>query len=358
MLNATRILTEGDVFYKKALESIEQAKMTVAFMVYIWQDDEIGRRFEKALAAAAQRGVYVRLVVDAVGSLELPRSVIARLREAGVHVFIHHRLKIFRWQWLRFLIRRNHRKIIIVDETIAFTGGFNIMRECSRKFFGKARWLDIALVVKERALINPIMEQFEDACRRARHEKWAARLLTRTGNRVIFSHRGRVLTYLLSRYMKHRLLRAQKRIVIAVPYFVPYGFWRRVLKQKLRKGVRVEIILSERSDLPWIDAVSFSLAKRLQKKGARVFLYRGNESLPRFSHTKLLMIDEWVLTGSANFDYRSMVLNLETMLAFRHPAGRFNPVLNELYSGSRLAVKDELKGGLRAFLLKPFHWLL
>ncbi|MBV6493383.1 MAG: Cardiolipin synthase B [Turneriella sp.] len=357
-MQKTELLYEGDDFYRHALDAIEESKLSVAFMVYIWQNDEIGMRFEDALTNAAKRGVYVRLVIDAIGSLELPNRVVARLVEAGVHVFIHHKLRIFRWGWLRFLIRRNHRKIIIVDDTVAFAGGFNLMRECSREAYGSARWLDAVIVSSSRKIIDFLTEQFEDACRRARHEKWASRLLTRTGNKVLHFDENHTGSYSLSRYIKHRLRRAKERIVISVPYFVPYGFWFRILVQKLREGVTIEIILSRKSDLPWIDAVSFSLAKRLMKKGAKVFLYSGTKSTQRFSHTKILLVDSWVLTGSANYDYRSMVLNLETMLAFRKAPQGTDVVYRELSLGSKIALLTELKGGFRAWLLKPFYWLL
>lgn len=327
-------------------------------MVYIWQDDEIGAAFEKAIAAAAQRGIEVRLVIDAVGSFELPSAVMERLKKAGVFVYTHHRLKFLRWGWLRYLIRRNHRKIILVDNRIAFTGGFNIMRECSRRIYGERRWLDMMVETRSASLAVQLNQQFRDACRRARHEKWAMRLLTRSGNRVIVCGGQRAVTYSMSRWLKRRLRHAREHIVIAVPYFIPYGFFWRILTKKMREGVRVEIILSEVSDLPWIDAISFAMAKRLKKKGAEVYLYRGNTTVPRFSHTKLYRIDGWAGTGSANYDYRSMVLNLDTLLFFRSAPAGWNSAHAALRSGSRAAVDTDLRGGLRAWLLWPFRWLL
>lgn len=327
-------------------------------MVYIWRDDEVGSAFSKALIAAARRGIEVRLVVDAVGSFELPSAVITELRHAGVFVYTHHRLKLLRWGWFRYIIRRNHRKIILVDNRVAFTGGFNIMRECSRRYSGEKRWLDMMIETRSVPLVTHLAQQFRDACRRARHEKWAMRLMTRSGNRVIVSGGGRVVTYSMSRWLKRRLRHARKRITIAVPYFIPYGFYWRILAKKLREGVRVEIILSETSDLPWIDAVSFALAGRLSKKGAQVYLYRGAGKEPRFSHTKIFAIDDWVGTGSANYDYRSMVLNLDTLLFFRSSPPGYDDALRALRSESRLATAGDLKGGFRAWLIWPFRWLL
>lgn len=351
-------MTEGDTFYAAALRAIRGARHSVSFMVYIWQNDEIGAAFEKELIAAARRSVDVRLVVDAVGSFDLPSAVVTQLRAAGVFVYTHHKLKMLRWGWLRYLIRRNHRKIIIVDDNLAFTGGFNIMRECSRRHYGETRWLDMMIETRAPALVAKLAQQFRDACRRARHEKWTTRLLTRSGNRVVLCGGGRVLTYAMSRWLKRRLRHAREHIVIAVPYFIPYGFFWRILAKKIREGVRVEIILSEISDLPWIDAVSFAMAKRLRKKGAHIYLYRGAGELPRFSHTKLYRIDGWAGTGSANYDYRSMVLNLDTLLFFRSAPAGWNTAYAAMRSQSRIAVDSDLKAGLRAWLIWPFRWLL
>ena len=357
-MQAIQVITEGDKFYAAALKAIAAARRQVSFMVYIWRDDEIGAAFAQALIAAARRGIEVRLVVDAVGSFELPSAVLAGLRRAGVFVYTHHRVSFLRWGWFRYLIRRNHRKIILIDNRIAFTGGFNIMRECSRRYYGEKRWLDMMVETRAEPLVTQLAQQFRDACRRARHEKWAMRLMTRSGNRVIVSGGGRVVTYSMSRWLKRRLRHARERITIAVPYFIPYGFYWRILSKKIREGVRVEIILSETSDLPWIDAVSFALAGRLRKKGAEVYLYRGSGKEPRFSHTKLFAIDGWAGTGSANYDYRSMVLNLDTLLFFRSAPSGWQAALKALRSGSRAAAAADLKAGFRAWLIWPLRWLL
>lgn len=358
MLVPADILTEGDDFYAHAIRRIGAAKHSVHLMVYIWQDDEIGRLFEHALAEKARSAVHVEVVIDAVGSFELPAAVIERLTAAGVQVFTHHRLRFLRLAWFRYLIRRNHRKILLVDRAIAYTGGFNLMRQCSRRCVGERRWLDMMAVTENKKIIELLERQYVDATRRARHSKWAARLLLRSRNKVIVAHGHRAFAFSMSRWLKRRMRAAQHKIVIAMPYFVPYGFFWRILVRKLREKVEVEIILSESSDLPWIDAVSFHMAGRLQKRGAKVYLYRGENNEQRFSHTKFMQIDSWAGTGSANYDYRSMVLNLDTLLFFRLGQTALPQHYAKMKAGSRLAGSDLPTGGLRARLLMPFRWLL
>lgn len=352
------IFIEGDAFYAHAIRRIRSAEHAVHLMVYIWQDDEIGRLFERALKQKARAGIHVEVVIDAVGSFDLPAAVVERLAAAGVQVFTHHRLRILRLAWFRFLIRRNHRKILLVDGKVAYTGGFNIMRQCSIKYSGERRWLDMMAVTENKKIIDLLERQYADAGRRARHSKWAARLLLRSRNKVIVAQGRRAFAFSMSRWLKRRLRAARRKIVIAMPYFIPYGFFWRILVRKLREGLEVEIILSESSDLPWIDAVSFHLARRLQKRGAKILLYRGAGDERRFSHTKFMQIDSWAGTGSANYDYRSMVLNLDTLLFFRSKQTALPLHYATMKAGCKLAGSDLPTGGFRARLLMPFRWLL
>lgn len=352
------IFIEGDAFYAHALRHIRAAKHSVQLMIYIWQDDEIGRLFERALRQKSRAGIHVEVVIDAVGSFDLPLAVVERLTAAGVQVLTHNRLRILRLAWFRYLIRRNHRKILLVDHAIAYTGGFNIMRQCSRKYTGDARWLDMMAVTENTRIVDLLEKQYADAGRRARHSQWAARLLLRSRNKVIVAQGRRAFSFSMSRWLKRRLRAAQNKIVIAMPYFIPYGFFWRILVRKLREGVEVEIMLSESSDLPWIDAVSFHMARRLQKRGAKILLYRGTGTARRFSHTKFMQIDSWTGTGSANYDYRSMVLNLDTLLFFRARQTSLPQHYATMKAGCRLAGADLPAGGFRAWLLMPFRWLL
>jgi len=352
------LISEGDRYYARALRAIRRARHTIQLMVYIWQDDAIGRLFLRALERKCRQNVRVMVVVDAVGSYELPGNFFRKLQEAGAQVHMHHRFRALSWQWFRFLIRRNHRKIIIVDNELAFTGGFNIMRECSRRFFGERRWLDLAMVSSHAGFVCELQMQFQDACRRASHLKWARRQLLRSRNRAILLTRCGAVSYSMSRFLKRRLRQAKQQIVISVPYFVPYGFYYRILKRKLKRGISVEIILPESSDVPLVDGVSFYLARKLLQRGARIYLYHGPGNERRFSHTKFYMFDGFAGTGSANYDYRSMVLNLDTLVFVRLDNAQWRAMHNEMKFSSRAATAADLKPGIFARLILPFRWLL
>lgn len=351
------LIQEGDRYYARVLREIRRARESILVMVYIWQNDEIGRLFVRALERKAKQKIKVVVVVDAVGSYQLPDNFFEPLRQAGAQVFMHHRIRALDWRWFRFLIRRNHRKIIIVDDKFAVTGGFNIMRECSHKYFGKKRWLDLAFASHHSDFVAQLAAQFHDAYRRASRHSWARRYLSRSKNRAILVSRNFAVSYSMSRYLKRRLRAARERIVISVPYFVPYGFYYRILKRKLKKGVSVEIILPASSDVPFVDRVSFYLARKLLLRGAKIFLYHGDSEISRFSHTKFYQIDRFAGTGSANYDYRSMVLNLDT-LVFACAGSNWDSLIKSWKRSSRLACRIDLRSSWWVRLLLPLRWLL
>ncbi len=352
---AYELLTEGDVYYARMLRAIRGARRQILIMMYIWQNDRVGRLFLQALANKRRAGVEVTVVVDAVGSFDLPRTYFTPLQRLGASVYMHHRWQILSWHWLRFLIRRNHRKLLIVDDQIAFTGGFNLMRESSLRHFGHNRWLDVGFVTHAHQAVKQLKKQFMNACRRASHRRWATRLLLRSQNKVILFGGERAVSYSMSRWLKRRLRKSHRKIVIAVPYFVPYGFYWRILVRKLRQGISVDIILPARSDVAWVERLSFFLARRLMNKGARIFLYGGDDA--RFSHAKFYMFDGYSGTGSANYDYRSLVLNLDTLVFTAKGDGEWQRTLDEMLQNSRLAEEADLNAGWIARLLLMVRWL-
>lgn len=349
------LYTEGDSFYADMLRAIRSARREIQIMMYIWQDDHVGRLFRQALEKKCREGVEITVVADALGSFDLPGNFFERLQALGASVYMHNRWQLLSWQWLRYLIRRNHRKLLVVDDEVAFTGGFNLMREASLRHFGHGRWLDVGFVTRAQQPVWQLRRQFQNACRRASHRRWATRLLLRSQNKVILFSGRRAISFSMSRWLKRRLRKAHKKIVIAVPYFVPYGFYWRVLVRKLKRGVTVDIILPARSDVAWVDQLSFFLARRLMRKGANIYLYGGDDA--RFSHAKFYMIDGYSGTGSANYDYRSLVLNLDTLVFTPQIKGAWQKVHEEMLQNSQRAAESDLNTGWIARLLLAVRWL-
>ncbi len=355
-----QIITEGDRFFATALRLIRNARESVYLDMYIFQDDEIGRLFRAALLRKARQGLRVHLVYDGVGSSQTPDGFWEPLRAAGVVVAPYVPLRrsllprgrvhtVWFWTWFKlFFLRRNHRKILICDDREALTGGFNIKRQNSRKYEGTGRWLDTMYRTDLPPIVRELIQIHMDSLRRAHwprkdlktwrrkrvreailypyslrrravsiSRKFSRRLILR-----ILPSGHSVFIMSIPRALKRRIRKANRRIYLMFPYFVPYGGFIRLLARKARAGVDVRIYLSTTSDSSWIQAISLYQARKLHEDGVQVFLFHGQErpgDPARFNHSKVVLIDDWAGTGSSNFDSRSFQLNLEIFVLRYRP---------------------------------------
>ncbi len=295
---------EGDPLYADMLADIARAEVAVRMESYIFASDAVGRRFVEALAERAAHGVVVRLHVDAVGSLgaideEAERTLFA----SGVRFRRWHR-----WRWRRFwrFQRRNHRKLLIVDERAAYLGGFNIHAESSRAAVGDDAWRD-AHVRLTGPVVAEAVRLFDaySAHRYYRAQEQDGILLV--PNRGI---RGR---WLLHRLLTRRFAAARTRIEVTTPYFVPDFSTRRALIRAARRGVAVSVMLPARSDVTIAAWAARAAYAPLLRVGIEILEYQ-----PRMLHAKTIVIDDdWATLGTANLDHRSFFINDELNAVFR-----------------------------------------
>ena len=298
------LFTEGDALYAAMLSAIANAKRAVWLETYIFADDEIGQRFADALIKSAQRGTDVRLILDAAGSLFwLSPKLVDTMRDAGVQVRWFHR-----WSWrhpLRYN-RRDHRKLLVVDSTTAFLGGFNIHRENSRELFGDKRWRDTHIRVDNRLAgrAGYFFLQF-----------WHRRLPRRdgidgTGSALLMTNHSRFYRHRLRAYYAHIFEQAHHNIYLSTPYFVPDATFQDALLAAAARGVDVRLLLPALSDTRIARWAARALYARLLAGGVRIFEYQ-----PRMLHAKTASIDGRLCTvGTANLDYRSFFDNYEINL--------------------------------------------
>lgn len=389
-----RFIYEGDEFYRYALAAIRAARSSIVLEMYIFRDDRSGRSFAAALAERARAGVIVTVIYDRVGCIGTPERFWRALREAGVTVLAFHPWRglrdFFRFLPRRLLLaffRRNHRKTLVVDERIGFTGGFNIMDECSLEIYGPGRWLDTAYQSDVPAVVLGLQAYFRDSLRRIRGHGQVPRSLHKRTREAIFYPPGdaRPLLGVPERIRRKRsevrrrlpprmtivsalkklMHHSKERIWLTYPYFVPYGGVMRWILRKARRdsGVDVRIYLSTVSDLPWMRDMAVFMARRLHRQGVRIFMFQGGripEEAPRFSHAKVALFDDWVGVGTSNLDRRSFLFHLESLVLRKNP-----PFLSDteqffqyLHEYSRPFDEREFRAGPRAYLLYPFrHWL-
>lgn len=303
-------LVDGDAAYPAMLAAIERAEQTVTLASYIFDFDAIGTKFVDALAAAAERGVEVRVLIDDVGARYSRPTAVRELRRRGVNC----QTFMTTWYpiWIPYANLRNHRKIMVVDGRWGFTGGMNIRAGCMLESNHARPTQDLHFQI-EGPVVTHLQEAFATDWLFATgellqgpawfplpefHGSSLARGIT-DGPDEDFE---RLLMTILS-----AIAVANHRIVIMTPYFLPDASLIRALGTAVLRGVEVKVLLPRKSNIAIVSWAASHLLKQIIADGCRVFL-----TDPPFDHTKLILVDEvWALVGSTNLDPRSLRLNFE-----------------------------------------------
>lgn len=307
--NRFELLENGEAFFPRVFDAIRTARREVLLETFILQDDKIGRTLAEVLGTAARRGVAVHVLVDGFGSLDLPEAFVARLVEAGVHfrVFEPGR-RIF---GKRFnVLRRMHRKLVVVDAERAFIGGINYCADHVADY-GPLAKQDYAVEAR-----GPIVAQIHRFAREAIAPAGGRRqapgsLLGRafagTAHAMFVTRDNQHHTDDIERHYRVALRAARQRVVIANAYFFPGYRFVREMRRAARRGVDVRLILQGRPDMPIARTAASMLYDHLLRAGVRVFEY-----CERPLHGKVAVVDDlWATVGSSNLDPLSLSLNLE-----------------------------------------------
>ncbi|WP_163999628.1 phospholipase D-like domain-containing protein [Pyxidicoccus caerfyrddinensis] len=290
------LLDGGTEAYPRMLEAIASAKQRVHLEVYTFEREGVGARFLDALVAAARRGVTVKVVVDGWGSIKASSHLTETLKAAGAKVRVYNPLTSLCTgrSW------RNHRKILLVDDAVAFLGGINI-GDAYAAHGDEPGWADLAVELRG------------DICRQL-----GAKL--HAGASALVS--GPVSLFLSGLGGGHRLRKrylsaidgAQREVVLAHAYFLPDMRFVRALKQAARRGVKVSLLLAGRSDVVFARAATMRLYREFLRAGVGIYEWTASTL-----HAKAAVVDgEKLLVGSFNLDPLSLV-NLETLVEVAEP---------------------------------------
>jgi cardiolipin synthase len=317
--NRIEMLRNGDQAYPRMLAAIDAAQKSVGLQSYIFRADKAGEAFHQALIQAQRRGVEVRVLIDGVGGGYFWSGTYNHLHRAGVPIarFLH---SYFPWR-MPFVNLRNHRKVLVIDGRLAFTGGINIGAENLCAGDPPHLVLDTHFQVE-----GPIVDQLTDA--------FADDWLFTTGEKLLTENwfppldkagqvTARVVTSGPDEDMEqvefvalHAISCAHKSIRVVTPYFLPPDPLTMSLGLAALRGVTVDIILPEHSNHLVLDWARRVPLRPLIEAGCRVSLTTGP-----FDHSKLMIIDDaWALIGSANWDTRSFRLNFELNVELHDPA--------------------------------------
>ncbi|MBZ5672883.1 MAG: cardiolipin synthase B [Acidobacteriia bacterium] len=313
--NQVALFNNGDEFFPAMLEAVESAKHSITMEQYIFWDGRIGQRFAEAFAEKARSGIPVKLLLDGIGSSTLGEPVLRILEAGGCQLAW---FRPIHWYTMNRSIHRDHRKSLIVDGKIAFTGGAGLADHWLGRAKNARSWRDIMIRVEGPAALE---QQSGFA------QNWlqcTGEILTGhdyfpvpkpTGNVDVqtissspFEGTGAAGTMHLI-----ALQCARRHLYIGNPYFIPDARMIEMLARACARGVSVKLMVAgKHNDTWWARQNSVRLYGKLIEAGVEIY-----EFLPTMLHQKILIVDNaWASVGTANFDNRSLALNEETSVCF------------------------------------------
>lgn len=306
-------LRTGDEAFAEMLKAIAGAKNSVRLEMYILTASAIAEKFREALVNAAQRGVTVYVMVDALGSVTLSDNFWTDFQRSGGHFRWFNRLSHGNWG------QRNHRKSLVCDEEIAFVGGFNIAPEYEGDGV-RVGWRDLGVKLTG-SIACHLAEAFDEMFARAdSKQSTLARLLKPrqqktvhvTNAELLLSAPGRIHNP-LKRALRLDLQQA-RTVQIICAYFLPTWRIRRELHRVAREGGRVQLILPGKCDVALSRLAARSFYRRMMGAGVEIYEYQ-----PQVLHAKMFIVDDVVYAGSCNLDARSLHLNYELLVRMTEP---------------------------------------
>lgn len=354
--NSVQAFNNGDEIFPAMLEAIRGARKSINFETYIYWSGEVSRRFVEALGERARAGIPVQVLVDWVGASRMEDNVVEELRAAGVRFEKFHPIT---WYTLDRINNRTHRKLLVVDGRVGFTGGVGIADAWDGNADRPDLWRDMQFRVE-----GPAVLQFQAAF----EDNW----ITATGQvslgpdyyppplqagdsaAQLFSSspdggsENMQLMYLMA------IGGARRSIDLAAAYFLPDELTLRALQAALARGVKVRIVVpGPHGDSPWVATASQAKWGAVLQHGARLFRFQ-----PSMFHTKMMVVDDYLtIVGSANFDNRSFRLNDESNLnIYDHAFGaQMRKVVDADIARSHEVTLEEWRE--RGWLRRATEWL-
>ncbi|MFZ1675643.1 MAG: cardiolipin synthase [Saprospiraceae bacterium] len=316
MNNVVTLLKNGENKFPEVIRAIKEAKHHVHIEYYIYEDDDIGKAIEDALAEKAKEGVSVRFIYDDFGSRSIRRHLVPRLKAAGVKTIPFYRVRL--WAFANRLNYRNHRKIVVIDGTIGFVGGINVSARYVNNDAAdkKLYWRDTHLRIEgpgvqylQYLFMNDWNFCTNDTLPSDEYFFPKINTLPVKGNKIVQiaasgpdSDTPTILFSLLQ-----VIYQARNEILITTPYFIPTESILEALLVAALGGVSVKLLVPAVADSKVVNAAARSYYGELLAAGVEIYLYKKG-----FIHAKTLVADKKIgIVGTANIDYRSFDLNFE-----------------------------------------------
>jgi cardiolipin synthase A/B len=315
--NHTKLLKSGKEKFIDLFAEIKKAKHHIHLEYFNFRNDSIANTLFDLLAVKAKQGVEVRILFDAFGNWSnnrpLKKEHLDSIRQNGIEIY---KFDPFRFPYINHAFHRDHRKIAVIDGKTAYLGGMNIADYYIKGLPKIGAWRDMHIRIEGDA-VKYIQDIFLGTWNKLAKQKISGKIyypdrIEKTDDFneevAIVDRAPKETPEELRRTYAKSIRAAQKSIQIVNPYFIPTHSIREALKEAIDRGVKVEIMISSKSDIPFTPEASFYLAHKLMERGANIYMFNGG-----FHHSKTMMIDSLFCTvGSANLNSRSLRYDYET----------------------------------------------
>ena len=317
--NEVEILKSGHDKFIDLFEEIKKAKHHIHLEYFNFRNDSIANLLFDILGQKAQEGVEIRAIYDAFGNSSnnkpLKKKHIKQLRKRGIDIVSFDPIK---FPWINHVFHRDHRKIVVIDGILGYTGGMNIADYYITGLPEIGEWRDIHIKLKGRA-VEDLQYIFLDMWHKITKKNIEGDIyypysndptLTSPGNKeiAIVDRKPKHSPKTLKRAYAKAIESAENKVQIINPYFTPTRIIRKAIKKAIKNGVKVEIMIPGKSDISFTPDAALYIANKLRKKGADIYIFHGG-----FHHSKIMMIDSTYCTvGSMNLNSRSLNSDYET----------------------------------------------
>lgn len=366
--NKVKLLKSGHEKFDDLFEHISQAKHHIHLEYFNFRNDSIAKLTFELLGQKAREGVEVRALFDAFGNFSnnkpLKKKHLKAIRETGVQI---EKFDPFRFPYINHAYHRDHRKIVIIDGKVGYTGGMNIADYYIEGLPEIGEWRDMHIRIEGEA-VNHLQDIFLDMWNKTAKENisgdiyYPLRQENPQGNKkvAIVDRYPRRMPKAMRRIYAYAIENAKDKVQIINPYFTPTRTIKKAIKQALKKGIKVEIMIPGKSDISFTPEAAFYIANKLRKKGADIYVYNGG-----FHHSKIMMVDSLYCTvGSTNLNSRSLCYDYEVnaFIFDKETTHELIEMFEDDQKESTLLTKEEYKKrsawkrfvGWFAHLLTPF----
>lgn len=315
--NEVKILKSGHEKFIDLFEEIKKAKHHIHLEYFNFRNDSIANALFDLLAKKAEEGVEVRALFDSFGNSSnnkpLKKKHLKAIRAKGIEI---EEFDPIRFPWINHAFRRDHRKIIVIDGEIGYTGGMNIADYYINGLPKIGEWRDIHIRMEGNA-VECLQDIFLDMWNETTNQNIQGEKYYPYSNEKIKVINNKKIAIVdrnpkkdtkgMRRTLAKAIESAENKVQIINPYFTPTRIIKRAIKNALGKGVKVEIMIPGKSDIPFSPDASMYIANSLRKKGADIYIFNGG-----FHHSKIMMIDSlYCSVGSANLNSRSLRCDYE-----------------------------------------------